>query len=1191
MSSMLEHFEDLCFNTPYWEYWDHVVHSTFPLVLRHLYEHHLVTICSLALVVLAVVLGVVLFFRKIKSRVDKVRAQMLGSSRPRFRKRDKVLFYGRKMLRKVNFLTDQASSGRTRLRKRQMVLRFAKKLLRLKREQPLTLQVKEPSQAFLEEDYTEQMEKRLPPDVLYMLRSVRVFGFFEKPVFMELWKHIETVFVPRGTMLFSLGDSDDSIYVVQSGRIQVYIVEPDGTELTFKEVTAGENIASLLSALVVLTGVPSTFKTVAARALEDSSVLRLRYENFKILLTKYPDSMVRLCQIVMIRLHRVTFTALHNYLGLTTQLMRTTAPAKRAPNLSPKSSPSRASSRKTSQASGFTMAPVSMASFPGEMVHQEDPLHGELTTASFGFTVGWFPFRPIPNSTFPFVPSRFDPAQNDLLVSPFPISPYPETTFPLLPSFVISWFIRLKCLMSVLLADLTSPSPETTLETWHRKINAVSGRAHPNIYSFIDLTIRDEALKWVSLQHLGNSGASRARGRKWVSKDGRLSELECRLSDGTIFLFDFLNKAKAFSDRLAVARYGDHLEVKKVKTLEVVEVRIIYYFEACLKEVPFLEHIGVVMRRVLYKWLKNEWVQTQRVFRVSVETGQVEMRRAFREWDEMGRFQTGRSFREWVEMGRVQTGMGFNATATAAKPLFRSTSILAPYKYPQSSSLHAFGGAVRSRVRPARSLCRLLFWSAVWMLIAAGRPAGRASRDQSVRGPVRRVDTSLGASHVRPPSAVGPASGARASAREITCSRAREHMLTCSCRAKKIRKKDEKIYEKRKRRKKRVGGSEMPSHLLGMLRLGVYADKHHQSFAPSNIIHHLEMRSIFCLCPGSAKCVNDRARKHASAMKASPCGNLAIHCSRCPCLPVLHDVKILAKYKEKVCREVHGAFEIRAKEKPPLPSQGKGLILSSGFIDCCSTGCIPFRSYGIRRLSHKNESNWAGFWLTFAKPAGTGWAQFTAFNQTIYDLFGERQVEDLWLPYFTVTTDITSSCMRIHRHGSLWRYIRASMSLSGYMPPMCDPMDGHLLLDGGYVNNLPADIMREMMGAETIIAVDVGSQDETDLTNYGDSLSGWWLLFKRWNPLAKSVKIPSLPEIQSRLAYVSCVRQLEEVKSSDYCQYVRPPIDRYKTLQFGSFNEIMEVGYVHGRTLFAGMKAGQHTLRSVLNLDGTSTVQ
>lgn len=39
--------------------------------------------------------------------------------------------------------------------------------------------------------------------------------------------------------------------------------------------------------------------------------------------------------------------------------------------------------------------------------------------------------------------------------------------------------------------------------------------------------------------------------------------------------------------------------------------------------------------------------------------------------------------------------------------------------------------------------------------------------------------------------------------------------------------------------------------------------------------------------------------------------------------------------------------------------------------------------------------------------------------------------------------------------GSLWRYVRSSMSLAGYMPPLCDAKDGHLLLDGGYVNNLP----------------------------------------------------------------------------------------------------------------------------------------
>lgn len=47
-----------------------------------------------------------------------------------------------------------------------------------------------------------------------------------------------------------------------------------------------------------------------------------------------------------------------------------------------------------------------------------------------------------------------------------------------------------------------------------------------------------------------------------------------------------------------------------------------------------------------------------------------------------------------------------------------------------------------------------------------------------------------------------------------------------------------------------------------------------------------------------------------------------------------------------------------------------------------------------------------------------------------------------------------------------------------------------------------------------------------------------------------------MAEIQTRLAYVCCVRQLEMVKNSDYCEYLRPPIDNYRTLDFGKFDEI-----------------------------------
>lgn len=63
--------------------------------------------------------------------------------------------------------TAKAKAGK----KRQLVLKFAKKMFRLKQNQPLTLQVKEPSQAFLEEEIDEKMDSRLPKEVIYMLKG------------------------------------------------------------------------------------------------------------------------------------------------------------------------------------------------------------------------------------------------------------------------------------------------------------------------------------------------------------------------------------------------------------------------------------------------------------------------------------------------------------------------------------------------------------------------------------------------------------------------------------------------------------------------------------------------------------------------------------------------------------------------------------------------------------------------------------------------------------------------------------------------------------------------------------------------------------------------------------------------------------------------------------------------------------
>ena len=88
----------------------------------------------------------------------------------------------------------------------------------------------------------------------------------------------------------------------------------------------------------------------------------------------------------------------------------------------------------------------------------------------------------------------------------------------------------------------------------------------------------------------------------------------------------------------------------------------------------------------------------------------------------------------------------------------------------------------------------------------------------------------------------------------------------------------------------------------------------------------------------------------------------------------------------------------------------------------------------------------------------------------------------------------------IHKNGRVWRYVRASMSLQGYLPPLCDtdPATGkvNLLLDGGYVSNLPVEAMRDQ-GAAFIIAVDVAGVSEGGHYDYGDSLSGWWWLWQK----------------------------------------------------------------------------------------------
>ncbi|MFZ0939093.1 MAG: patatin-like phospholipase family protein [Candidatus Sulfotelmatobacter sp.] len=83
---------------------------------------------------------------------------------------------------------------------------------------------------------------------------------------------------------------------------------------------------------------------------------------------------------------------------------------------------------------------------------------------------------------------------------------------------------------------------------------------------------------------------------------------------------------------------------------------------------------------------------------------------------------------------------------------------------------------------------------------------------------------------------------------------------------------------------------------------------------------------------------------------------------------------------------------------------------------------------------------------------------------------GISSFDDLAIPFRCVATDMQSGDRVVLRDGSLPRAVRASMAIPGVFTPV--EINGHLLADGGMVENIPVEVAREM-DAHKVIAIDL----------------------------------------------------------------------------------------------------------------------
>ena len=55
-------------------------------------------------------------------------------------------------------------------------------------------------------------------------------------------------------------------------------------------------------------------------------------------------------------------------------------------------------------------------------------------------------------------------------------------------------------------------------------------------------------------------------------------------------------------------------------------------------------------------------------------------------------------------------------------------------------------------------------------------------------------------------------------------------------------------------------------------------------------------------------------------------------------------------------------------------------------------------------------------------------------GRLLRETFGEREIEDLVLPYFCVSADLTEGRAAVHRSGPVWQWLRASVAIPGVLP-------------------------------------------------------------------------------------------------------------------------------------------------------------
>jgi NTE family protein len=92
------------------------------------------------------------------------------------------------------------------------------------------------------------------------------------------------------------------------------------------------------------------------------------------------------------------------------------------------------------------------------------------------------------------------------------------------------------------------------------------------------------------------------------------------------------------------------------------------------------------------------------------------------------------------------------------------------------------------------------------------------------------------------------------------------------------------------------------------------------------------------------------------------------------------------------------------------------------------------------------------------------------FDRALRAEYGDTTIEDLWRPFFAVSSNLSEHKPQIHRSGPVWQAVRASGAIPGVLPPFFT-RNGDMLVDGAVMDNVPLAPMRALKSGPNVIAI------------------------------------------------------------------------------------------------------------------------